>query len=243
MAGDPSGLEGTLEALARIVVSVESSREASMAKIAELGCGLLESCDFASVTLMERDRPRTASASDDDATGMDEAQYEGRSGPCLAAIHDQRVVRTDSLAGEQSRWGELVAAAAVKRNVGSSLSAPLIVDGSCLGGLNLYSRAVGAFSSADEQTIAAFAHQAAIVAANARDYWNLAETTHQLESALQSRAIIEQAKGVLIARQGCSPDEAFDVLRRASQRNNRKLREIAEEIVTEAASRRGDRDV
>jgi GAF domain-containing protein len=237
MPGDPSAAtQDTYDALSRMVVSVESTRDATMAKIAELGCGLLEACDFVSLTLIERGRPETAGATHDDAVALDEAQYDARSGPCLTAIRDQRVVRVRSLPGAKATWGEKVGQAAERLSIGSSLSAPLVVDGSCFGGLNLYSRALDAFSVADEVALSAFAEQAAAVAANARDYWAMAEATRQLESALESRAVIEQAKGVLMARQGCSPDEAFDFLRRASQRKNRKLRSIAEEIVAGATN-------
>jgi GAF domain-containing protein len=231
MAGDPSGLEVGLEALARIVVSVDASRDSTMVKIAELACGLLEGCDLVSVTMLERGRPETVGATDDDALAVDLAQYESRSGPCLAAIHDERIVRVPSLPDAGSAWGATVASTAAARSIASSLSAPLVVHETCVGGLNLYSRRLDAFAVADESTLASFADQAAVVATNARDYWALSETTQQLQSALESRAVIEQAKGVLMAREGCSPDEAFDVLRRASQRNNRKLRQIAAEIV------------
>src|SRR5205085_7455340 len=157
----------------------------------------------------------------------------------LDAITNLRIVRVPSLPGSAAEWGERVAAAAVEAGVGSSLSAPLVVDGRALGGLNVYSARLNAFDATAEDTLRAFADRAAAVAANARDYWAMVETTRQLETALESRAVIEQAKGMLMARQGCSPDEAFDILRRASQRNNRKLRDIASDIVTGSTVQHG----
>ncbi len=74
--------------------------------------------------------------------------------------------------------------------------------------------------------------------ANAQAYWNAYELSQQLEQAMVSRAGIEQAKGVLMAQSGVSSDEAFELLKRASQRENRKLREVAEEIVKRAQERR-----
>jgi AmiR/NasT family two-component response regulator len=72
--------------------------------------------------------------------------------------------------------------------------------------------------------------------ANARSYWRNDELRRNLESALETRGVIDQAKGILIAREGITADVAFDVLKRASQRTNRKLHQIAQEMV-EAASR------
>ena len=70
--------------------------------------------------------------------------------------------------------------------------------------------------------------------ANAQAYWTAFDATHNLSIALESRAVIEQAKGVLIARHGYSDDEAFAELRHRSQAANRKLREVAVDLVEQA---------
>jgi len=79
-----------------------------------------------------------------------------------------------------------------------------------------------------------FALQASVVLANAQAFWAAQHLAEQLENALTSRAVIEQAKGVLLARTGCSLDEAFDLLRAASQNQNRKLRDVAADVVKSA---------
>ncbi len=73
--------------------------------------------------------------------------------------------------------------------------------------------------------------QAAVALANAQAYWDAYQLGVDLRTAMQSRAVIEQAKGMLMATQRCSADEAFQILVRASQRENRKLREMADELV------------
>ncbi len=78
-----------------------------------------------------------------------------------------------------------------------------------------------------------------MVVANAQAYWSTLEAIRNLTVALDSRAVIEQAKGVLIARHGLSDDEAFAELRRRSQEANRKLREIATDVVEQARREAG----
>ena len=79
-----------------------------------------------------------------------------------------------------------------------------------------------------------FAVQASVVISNAQAYWAASELTRNLTIAMESRAVIEQAKGILIARHGLGDDEAFDRLRHQSQTENRKLRDVATEIVDQA---------
>jgi AmiR/NasT family two-component response regulator len=82
-----------------------------------------------------------------------------------------------------------------------------------------------------------FASQAAIVLANAQLYWDARELSEGLGEAMMHRAVIEQAKGVLMGAQGCDEDEAFQMLVKASQRENVKVRTVAKRIVDQAVSR------
>jgi GAF domain-containing protein len=108
---------------------------------------------------------------------------------------------------------------------------PLVANHEGVGALNFYSRSVDAFSEDDVEVGSQFATQAAIVLANAQAYWDAHQLNQNLATAMQSRATIEQAKGILMGAQRCSADEAFQILVRASQRENRKLREVAEDLV------------
>ena len=123
----------------------------------------------------------------------------------------------------------------------STLSLPLVVAGDGLGALNIYSRQPGAFSDAGQAVGAAFASYAAVALANARVYWRTQRLAGQLQEALSTRGVIEQAKGILIAEQGCTADEAFRLLVRASQRRHEKLHDVAAGIV-EQARERGQRN-
>lgn len=107
------------------------------------------------------------------------------------------------------------------------MSIPVIVGDEAIGALNFYSQEAAHFDSAAAQAGEAFAGQAAIIAA----YTDRAELAGHLQTAMASRAVIEQAKGIIMGTMGCTPDEAFDILRQQSQTENRKLRDVAEELV------------
>lgn len=93
-------------------------------------------------------------------------------------------------------------------------------------------REVGALElTATDDDTRGFAERAAVVLLNARDYWAVRELADGLQAALDSRAVIDMAKGKLMARGGVTPDDAFALLVKASQRENVKLREIAQRIV------------
>jgi len=111
------------------------------------------------------------------------------------------------------------------------LSVPLAASGTTLGTITLYAEGPEPFTDGDAGAAEAFAAQAAVVLANSRAYWELHEVAAGLQAAMQSRAVIEQAKGRLMATEGCTADEAFTLLARTSQRDNVKLREVARQIV------------
>ena len=147
-----------------------------------------------------------------------------------------------SLVDERGRPLEEAQAGVLPRGLGEGpadrLSAPLEASGVQLGTITLYARHPGAFTEVDATVVPAVAAQAAVVLANARAYWDLHEVASGLQAAMQSRAVIEQAKGKIMAIEGCTPDEAFTLLARASQRDNVKLRELARRIVQDGAELR-----
>jgi GAF domain-containing protein len=221
----------SLIALARILVA-EQSLEKTLRQVLDLACAL-PGGDEAGITLLEREGPRTAVASSDAALRVDESQYGSvAGGPCLTAYRQQQVVRIDSTADEP-RWTEFSRSAAAA-GIRSTLSLPLVVGGDGLGALNIYSRGNSGFSEADAALATTFASYASVALANARVYWRTQRLAGQLEEALSTRGVIEQAKGIIIARQGCSADEAFQVLVRLSQHGHRKLHDVANELVERA---------
>ena len=135
----------------------------------------------------------------------------------------------------------MYSASARANGIGSSLSVPLVLAGvDTFGGFNLYGKLVGGFSNDDEQLCQAFAAQASIVVSNAHSYWSVFELSENLSKAMETRAVIEQAKGVLMSTHRIDADAAFEVLRERSQASNRKLRDVAAVVVDEAAGRDDD---
>jgi GAF domain-containing protein len=188
---------------------------------------------FAGLTLETQRGPRTSVFTDAEAPEIDQAQYDTGRGPCLSSMRTGEINRIDDTADDR-RWPEFSRAARA-HGIGSTLSPPLVVpDHEPAGALNLYAREEHAFDEAAEAEAQAFAEQAAAVLLNTQAYWDKSELSEQLQQALQSRAAIEQAKGIMMAREGCSPEEAFQILVRASQRTNAKLRDIATDIVARA---------
>jgi GAF domain-containing protein len=137
-----------------------------------------------------------------------------------------------------TRWPAF-AAAATGQGVLATLSLPLADENAVLGALNLYSTTVSTFDDRALEVACLFADQLGVAAANAMAYVEAYELSQQLQQAMESRAVIEQAKGILMAAQGCDADEAFRILVRASQNQNRKLRAIATEIVARRGKRVG----
>jgi hypothetical protein len=107
-----------------------------------------------------------------------------------------------------------------------------------VGALNLYAPAVAAFDSASADRLRSFATRAAFLLLNHQAYWDARSLGENLATAMRSRAEIEQAKGIIMAATGCTPDEAFDELRVQSQAENVKLRDIAAEVVGRVQRRR-----
>src|SRR5215216_848607 len=215
-------------------VTEDANLSDSLRRIAAAGCAVLDTCSAASVTLIVAGRPITMAATDELATELDQAQYDTGAGPCLTAARQAQIVRIDSIARDD-RWPGFKRAA-IGREIASSLSVPLIIaDEDTYGALNSYADTAGAFDAEDEELATAFATQAAIAVSNVVAYWASFELSRNLQAAMEHRSTIEQAKGGLMAEHRCSPDEAFTMLRRRSQAENRKLRDIAADIVAQVA--------
>ena len=227
-------LSRSLDVLTGYVAGTETLED-TLNRVSELGIEALDGADMTGITLLEGDRATTAVFSDPTSPEIDSVQYATGKGPCLDASRRQQIFRIDSTTDDQ-RWVEFCEAAAAKE-IYSVLSCPLSVNGKGLGALNFYSRTPGAFSDDDEELGSLFARQASVALANASAFWGATALAEQLKEALTSRAVIDQAKGIIMGAQGCSADEAFDVLRRASQRENTKLSDIAQGIVERVQSR------
>jgi GAF domain-containing protein len=220
-----------LRALSQFLVA-ERSMGDTLLRVSEITIDALPPAEMAGISLLGDDgTPTTGVFTDELAPEIDAAQYAAGRGPCLDAWREGRVVVLEDVAGAVDVYPEF-ARAAQAHGVGSVISLPLLAGDTGLGALNLYAPAGKTFADADEALGLELAAAAAIVLANASAYWEASQLSEQLTEAMKSRAVIEQAKGMLMARSPeLSPDDAFDVLRRASQRENVKLREIAQRIV------------
>lgn len=224
----------SVAAMSRLFVGDGSLKE-TLDRVAVLAQEALPAADIAGITMLVDGRAKTAVFTDHDAPEIDSAQYETAIGPCLDAFRHQQVFQTvDTMNDDQ--WPQFSEAAAA-HGVRSTLSLPLIVNHEGVGALNFYPRTPDAFADGDIELGSQFAAHAAIVLANAQAYWDAHQLGEDLATAMRSRAVIEQAKGILMGAQRCGPDEAFQLLVRASQRENRKLRDIAEELVARTQHR------
>jgi GAF domain-containing protein len=115
--------------------------------------------------------------------------------------------------------------------VASYLSAPLHVDEEFVGSLNLYSTQAHGFGDLDEALLRLYTTAAAAAIANTRRYAHARDLATQLGQALDSRAVIDQARGILMATHGIDAEQAFALLAKESQNTNVKLREVAARLV------------
>jgi GAF domain-containing protein len=197
--------------------------------VAELALATFPAVDEVSVSLLDGEHARSVAFTGDLAIHLDERQYESGFGPCLDAARTGTVVPVRDTAGE-SRYTDF-AEVARRAGIGSSLSVGMPTVRRVRGGLNLYSGSAGAFDERTVRLARAFADYAAVAMANAALVDEASATAAQLQEALTSRVVIEQAKGALAVRHGCTPDQAFQHLLRDSRNANRKLREVAAEVV------------
>lgn len=229
----PETLPATFFQLGGVLLG-EDTLDELLQRVVHLARETLPSAYSVSISVSGRGRVHTSNSTGSDAAELDQAQYEGAVGPCLAALEEEQQLEVD-VAGSAERWPQFSAKAA-ELGVRTVLSTPLRVRNGAIGTLNLYSRG-DMFSVAERRVAQLFAEQAAVLLANAFKLLDIAETNEQLTEALASREIIGEAKGILMERGGCDRHQAFDILRRASQRENRKLRELAEEVVASVEDR------
>jgi GAF domain-containing protein len=225
---------GVLADLARIVLA-EETLDSVLSRVVGLTKQVISAAEEVSLTLVRRNRAETAAYTGPMAMQADERQYARDGGPCLDAARGGALLHIRDMRSED-RW-PAYAPQAVRVGVLSSLSVPLPIQEDLVGALNVYSGRPHAFSGRDVEAGKAFAAYAAIAVGNADTFATTTETAEHLRVAMASRATIEQAKGIVMARGGISPDEAFGMLVRVSQRENRKLRDVAGDLVERVQKR------
>ncbi|MFC5381613.1 ANTAR domain-containing protein [Aquipuribacter nitratireducens] len=215
--------------MCRLPLEVENDARRLLARAALLVERALPACDGVSVTLGAPEAP-TAQATDSAfAQAVDGAQLQAGDGPCLRAFRTGRAQDTGNLR-EDARWPRFAELAAPVGAV-SVLGLPLRSDRESLGVLNIYSRDVAAFGDRDRRVADLLVSAVVAVVRATQERAGLVELGDQLREALASRAVIEQAKGVLMGREGLTADQAFARLVALSRRSNVKLRDVARQVV------------
>ena len=220
--------DAALDRLGRIRLTDHDMRSL-LGEIASLARQSLPGRLEASVTLLTGDEAVTAVYTGDLALDLDETQYERGHGPCLHAAAAGEPVEIED-ARSDSRWRDVLDVA-VERGCLGSLSLPLPLHERVSGALNIYAARPRAFDEPTRRFARRFASYGAVVAGNMLVYESALDRAKNLEAALVSRAVIDQAKGILMERFKLTPDQAFQALTRVSMETNTKVRDIAAEFV------------
>jgi len=208
-------------------------------KVVLLACHTVGGANSVSITVPDNGGYRTSNSTSDEALVIDEAQYEGDDGPCLRALRSAQQVQV-TVGADRMRSPEFAEKASAA-GVTVVFSTPLMRGvGEAIGALNIYGRRDRPFDERELRTAGIISEHAAILVENALALETATRLNDQLRHAVASREIIGEAKGIIMEREICTRDEAFDVLRRASQRENRKLRDVAEEFVLRVEARRNE---
>jgi GAF domain-containing protein len=226
---------GDFKELQDALLSTESV-EQFLQEMTRLAAGLVRGGLSCGMTVQSGGRPMTVACSDPVAAQVDEVQYKLDDGPCLHAMRGGHTVRIEDTTrmkdtGVKARWPEFEERAAA-HGIRSCLALPLTAEGRSIGAINLYARTASAFGAAEARRAENFAENASGALTLALRLSSHVLLIDQLRSSLSSRTVIDQALGIIMARQNCGQSRAFAILRSASQNSNVKLREIASAIVT-----------
>ncbi len=228
----PAGprLAESLDRLGTLVLA-EETVESVLALAVRLAADTVPGAHGASASLLPGAGSMTDVVATEEVSAFDEVQYECHRGPAIQVAHDGRCLNLE-LNRMRTEWPELTEAAEAA-GFRSVLAAPMVAEGRTIGVLMLYSRTEGAFGRDEIATAAQLARHAAANVLNVATITAADRIRHHLEESLLTRDVIGQAQGILMARHLLTARQAFDELRRTSQLSNRKLREVAAEVVAE----------
>ncbi len=236
---DAADLQAGIGALAGLVSDSLGLPEL-LAEVAGFAVRAIPGADGAGVTLLRVDRVHNMvealAASAPFVAEIDDIQYVTlKEGPCITAALERRTVRSGSLGGEKMwpRFGPRVG----RLGVHSALSLPLLLPDQVVGAINVYAHGKDVFDEHAAELGELFAKPAAVAVHNAQILSQAMTLTAQLQTALSTRPVIDQAIGLLRGRTGRSAEDAFTQLRTISQNDHRKLADVAQQIVDEAVRR------
>lgn len=223
----------TIEKLSRVTRLLKTQRTlpAQLGAVVDIVKRTVPSCDSAGIVLLVDGEPTSIAVTDRLTIEIDLVQYQTGEGPCLAAMNDGDVVRIDIL--ERDSQFTRFAPGALDRGLQSVLSTPLPANGRSVGALNMYSTTANAFdvqTSAAVRPMVEYAGEA--IGSSPLDAYSLDMVDGLLED-LESRAIIEQATGVLMASQEDTSGTALGQLRDLAMRSGESMRTVAEWVIAE----------
>jgi GAF domain-containing protein len=224
----PRHARAALDELALLVLKEESTQTV-LQKVVELVARVMPAGSDVSMTVLRNEQPTTAAFTGPRALALDETQYGHGSGPCIEAAIGGHITEISD-GRTETRWPDYMPAL-LDAGALSTLAVP-VPAAQLSAGLNVYAPTVGAFSEEDRRAAARFADFAAVALTNIDALQDARELAENMRRAMEFRSVIEQAKGILIERYKVTADGAFRLLADASQRANRKLRDVAEELVT-----------
>ena len=238
-SADAADLRAGIDNLAGLVAGSLGLPEL-LAAVSTFAVRAIPGADGAGVTLLQLDQlenmVEALAASASFVAEIDEIQYVTlKEGPCITAALERRTVRSGSLGGEKMwpRFGPRVG----RLGVHSALSLPLLLSDRVIGAINVYAHGKDVFDEHAAELGELFAKPAAVAVHNAQVLAHAMTLTAQLQKALSTRPVIDQAIGLIRGRSGRSAEEAFTQLRTISQTEHRKLAEVAQHIVDEAVRR------
>jgi GAF domain-containing protein len=208
-----------------------ASVDSTLSLVTQLAVENVPGCEHAGTSMTANgDGVRPGASTSDLARRLDEAQCEEGEGPCLDAISSRGLVPVPDLA-QETRWPRFRPLAAAA-GLGSILSVPLLYGDEVVGALNMYAGRPRGFDDADADFVLLYGFEGALAIGMARTHQHAALQAEQLQQALTSRDVIGQAKGIIMERERLTADQAFEVLRKASQHRNVKLRDVAEQVAS-----------
>ena len=226
-------LEEGLRHLSRLVLRDETL-ETTLQRIVDVAGRAIPGVLGVSITLKKGRSPYTAVATSAQVQAIDEREYAVDEGPCISAMETGELQRLDDVSTED-RWPKFVQVCR-EEGLGSTIGVPLRL-GNEHAAMNLYAVEAHAFDEPATSAALLLGEQASVALDNTRVYSEASDRIRQLQEALESRVVIEQAKGILMATERIDPEAAFDLLRTRSQRTNRKLRVVAQEVVASIGER------
>lgn len=203
----------------------------------ELGDHTVEIMDCAGVGVSVVDANgdlRFATATSQPVVAAEQAQEEAQDGPCFAALHERRPVVIEDVRDHAERWPTFVATVA-DHGLSAVVGLPLILDEERIGTINVYDRGRRTWTDEEISQALVLGDVAAAYIYNASELARSRRTAEQLQHALDSRIVIEQAKGILAASRQLTMDDAFNLLRRHARSNSITVRSVAERIVSDGA--------